>query len=98
MQKARRLPGHQLTLRSPSCGNSLVSAQRDEAVQLRLQPLGTRDDGTDYLDGRNILADNPRAKLGSGQEAQFVAHRSGALSIGLILRMTFAFASGKPAR
>jgi len=32
-------------------------------------------DGTGNLDRRNVLADNPRAEFGSGQEAQFVTHR-----------------------
>ena len=76
VKKAEQPPGHDLTLRIPRLGHGLIAAQRDEAVQLGLHSLGTRENGTRNFDRRNILANDPRAEFGRRQQAQFIAHRA----------------------
>jgi hypothetical protein len=75
MQNTQLLAGHDLAFRFAGVGQGLVAANGDEAIQLRLQSLGARQHGAGEFDRRNLLATNAGSKFGSGQEAEFFAHR-----------------------
>ncbi len=75
VKQAQRPAGHDLPLRGPRRSHGLVAAKRDEAVQIGLQPLGAVEDGAGYLDGRKLLADNPRAQFDCGLKAEIITHR-----------------------
>lgn len=72
VKQAERPAGHDRALRFPRLRHGLIAAQRDEAVQLGLHSLGARNNDAHDFNGRNFPADYLRAKLASGEKAQFV--------------------------
>ena len=74
VERPERLARHHLAFRLARPGHGLVAAQRDEAVQLALQPLGARKNRARRLDGRDILAGDARAKLDGREMTEILAH------------------------
>jgi len=58
-----------------SGGKRLVAADRDEAVQLRLERFGAGEHRAGELDGRDLLCRDEAAQHGCGQQAGITVHR-----------------------
>ena len=63
VEQADLLACHELALGNPRLRQCLVAAQRDEAIQFRLQTLCAGEHRAHDLDGGHFLADNTCAKI-----------------------------------
>ncbi len=74
--QAERFACHHLLLGNLRLCHRLIAAERNEAVQFRLQTFGTPHDGPGDLDGRHLFPDDARAQIGSRQKAKILRQRS----------------------
>ena len=75
VQQAERLARHDVVSACLRRGHRLIGAERDEAVQHRLQLLGARQHGRISSTGETSLRRSSR-RVRRGQQAQVIAHRA----------------------
>jgi hypothetical protein len=80
MEQAHGFSSHDGLLRSLGIAQSLVRAQRDEAIEFRLQPRGALQNRPRHFNGRDLAASNRFAKPHGRPEAQFFGHPGTPLS------------------
>ena len=68
MQQTKPAAGHDCLLGVASLRHGLLVTERDEAVQLRLQPLGARKNGAGKFDRRDLPALDQARHLSAGRK------------------------------
>ena len=77
VQQTQPAAGHHGLLGVAGLRHGLLAAQRDEAVQLRLQPLSARKNGAGEFDRRDLPALNHAGQLVCGKETEVFVHGDG---------------------